>query len=124
MQFKRGEVYYVNFPYTFDINFPKGKKKFVVILQEGAIFQQYDAVTVLLVTSDNDCEQYDTNVVIDAGSTKLAQKSYVICAQPYTILKSVFTESGVWCAGQLSAKKLDEIDECLYIGLCMGIQNE
>ena len=124
MKFKRGEIYYINFPYTFDVNFPKGKRKFVVILQEGAIFEQYDAVTVLLVTSDSDCEQYDTNVAIEAGTTKLTQKSYVICAQPYTILKSVFDEPNVWCAGQLSANKLDEVDECLHIGLCMGLQNE
>jgi len=124
MTFKRGEIYYINFPYTFDVNFPKGKKKFVVILQEGAIFAQYDAVTVLLVTSDADSELYDTNVAIDVGTTKLTQKSYVICAQPYTILKSLFAEDGVWCAGQLAADKLDEIDECLHIGLCMGLQNE
>ena len=123
MNFKRGEIYYINFPYTFDVNFPKGKKKFVVILQEGTIFQLYDAVTVLLITTDSDSEQYDTNVTIDTGTTKLTQKSYVICAQPYTILKILFEEQGVWCAGQLSASKLDEIDECLYIGLCMGLQN-
>jgi len=41
MNFKRGEIYYINFPYTFDVNFPKGKKKFVVILQEGAIFKAW-----------------------------------------------------------------------------------
>ena len=124
MSFKRGEVYNINFPYTFDVNFPKGKRKFVVVLQEGAIFKQYDAVTVLLVTTDSDSEQYETNVAIEEGTTKLAQKSYVVCAQPYTVLKSLFAEPHVWCAGQLSASKLDEVDECLYIGLCMGIQNE
>jgi len=39
MELKRGEIYYIHFPYTFDVNFPKGKKKFVVILQEGAILK-------------------------------------------------------------------------------------
>jgi len=124
MNFKRGEIYYINFPYTFDVNFPKGKKKFVVILQEGAIFKSYDSVVVLLITSDADSKDYETNVTIDANSTKLTKESYVVCAQPYTILKSVFSDDDGWCAGQLSASKLDEIDECLHIGLCMGIQNE
>jgi len=124
MNFKRGEIYYINFPYTFDVNFPKGKKKFVVILQEGAIFKSYDSVVVLLITSDVDSKDYETNVTIDANSTKLTKESYVVCAQSYTILKSVFSEDDVWCAGQLPASKLDEIDECLYIGLCMGIQND
>ena len=32
MKFERGQIYYIHFPYTFDVNFPKGKKKFVVIL--------------------------------------------------------------------------------------------
>ena len=36
MEFKRGEIYYIHFPYTFDVNYTKGKKKFVVVLQEGA----------------------------------------------------------------------------------------
>ena len=123
MDFKRGEIYYINFPYTFDINFPKGKKKFVVVLQEGAIFKAYDSVVVLLITSDADSKDYETNVTIDAGTTKLTKESYVVCAQPYTILKSLFKDTGSWCAGQLTASKLDEIDECLYIGLSMGIQN-
>ncbi|MDR1588785.1 MAG: type II toxin-antitoxin system PemK/MazF family toxin [Oscillospiraceae bacterium] len=124
MTFKRGEIYYVQFPYTFDVNFPRGKKKFVVILQEGAIFRQYDSVAVLLVTSDEESKDYETNVTIKVGDTRLARESYVVCAQPYTILKSLFAADGVWCAGQLSAEKLDEIDEKLYIGLCMGLQNE
>ncbi|MDR1330031.1 MAG: type II toxin-antitoxin system PemK/MazF family toxin, partial [Oscillospiraceae bacterium] len=119
-----GEIYYIHFPYTFDVNFPKGKQKFVVILQEGAIFKKYDAVAVLLITSDEESRGYETNVTIKAGETKLTKESYVVCAQPYTILKSLFEAKGVWCAGQLSAEKLDEIDEKLYIGLCMGAQHE
>ena len=124
MEFKRGEIYFIHFPYTFDINYPKGKDKFVLILQEGAIFKEYDSVAVLLITSDEDSRDYETNVTIELGSTKLNKESYVICAQPYTILKSIFTGDKVWCAGQLSKEKLDEIDAKLYIGLCMGLQNE
>ncbi|MCL2087741.1 MAG: type II toxin-antitoxin system PemK/MazF family toxin [Oscillospiraceae bacterium] len=124
MTFNRGEIYYIHFPYTFDVNFPKGKKKFVVILQEGAIFEKYDSVAVLLITSDEDCKEYETNVTIELGSTKLTKESYVVCAQPYTLLKKIFEFKDVWCAGQLSSEKLDEIDEKLYIGLCMGTQNE
>ena len=124
MEFKRGEVYYIHFPYTFDVNYPRGKKKFVVILQEGAIFKAYDSVAVLLITSDEDSKDYETNVTITPGMTKLTKESYVVCAQPYTILKSAFETDGTWCAGQLSPEKLDEIDAKLYIGLCMGLQNE
>ncbi|GHV06488.1 hypothetical protein FACS1894217_05250 [Clostridia bacterium] len=96
----------------------------MVVLQEGAIFKNYDAVTVLLITSDEDSKDFETNVAIPAGSTKLTKESYIVCAQPYTILKSLFIANGVWCAGQLSAALLDEVDRCLYIGLCMGLQNE
>lgn len=124
MELKRGEIYYINFPYTFDVNYPKGKNKFVVVLQEGAIFKAYDAVTVLLITSDEDSKNFETNVTVEAGLTKLNKESYIVCAQPYTVLKSLFNQSGVWYAGQLPNDKLDEIDECLYIGLCMGLQNE
>ena len=123
MKFERGQIYYIHFPYTFDVNFPRGKEKFVVILQEGAIFEHYDAVTVLLITSDPDSKNFETNVTIKAGMTMLDRESYVICAQPYTILKSLFKQNGVWCAGKLSPEVLDEIDERLYIGLCMGLQN-
>ena len=124
IEFKRGEIYYINFPYTFDVNYPKGKNKFVVVLQEGAIFREYDAVTVLLVTSDEDSKDFETNVTIETGLTKLNKESYIVCAQPYTILKSLFEKDGVWCAGCLPDYKLDEVDQCLYIGLCMGMQND
>jgi len=124
MTFNRGEIYYIHFPYTFDVNFPKGKKKFVVVLQEGSIFEKYDSVAVLLITSDEDCKGYETNVTIETGTTQLTKESYVVCAQPYTLLKKVFESRDVWCAGQLSVEKLDEIDEKLYLGLCMGIQSE
>ena len=124
MELRRGEIYYIHFPYTFDVNFPKGKQKFVLILQEGTIFKAFDSVAVLLITSDEDSRDYETNVTIEAGTTKLNRESYAICAQPYTILKSLFEKDGVWCAGQLSSDKLDEVDAKLYIGLCMGLQNE
>jgi mRNA-degrading endonuclease toxin of MazEF toxin-antitoxin module len=124
MTFKRGDIYFIRFPYTFDVNYPKGKNKFVVVLQEGLIFKDYDSVVALLITSDSDSKEYETNVTIESGSTKLEKESYVICAQPYTILKNIFEAPGVWNAGRLSSEKLDEIDEKLYIGLCMGLQNE
>lgn len=124
MEFERGEIYYVHFPYTFDVNFPRGKNKFVVVLQEGSIFKNYDAVTVLLITSDPESKDFETNVTIELGTTKLDKESYIICAQPYTILKSLFEKPGVWCAGKLSKEILDAIDERLYIGLCMGLQDE
>ncbi len=124
MSFTRGEIYYIHFPYTFDVNYPRGKSKFVVVLQEGSIFENYDAVTVLLITSDKESKDFETNVTINVGTTKLKEESYIICAQPYTILKEIFNKEGVWCAGKLAPEVLDEIDERLYIGLCMGIQHE
>lgn len=124
IEFERGQIYYIRFPYTFDVNFPRGKNKFVVVLQEGAIFKNYDAVTVLLITSDPESKDFETNVTIEKGTTRLDKESYVICAQPYTILKSLFERQGVWCAGKLNASVLDEIDTKLYIGLCMGLQSD
>ena len=121
---ERGQIYYIHFPYTFDVNFPSGKNKFVVVLQEGAIFKSYDAVTVLLITSDPDSKNFETNVTIELGTTSLSRESYVICAQPYTILKSLFHQKGVWCAGKLQPEILDKIDEGLYVGLCMGLQDD
>lgn len=47
-----------------------------------------------------------------------------MCAQPYPIKKDLFDQSGVWCAGQLSPEKMDEVDTALYEGLCMGLQHE
>ena len=76
-EFKRGEIYYIHFPYTFDVHYPKGKNKFVVILQEGAIFKAYDAVTVLLVTSDEESKDFETNVTIELGITN----SFVSCSK-------------------------------------------
>ncbi|KRT92240.1 MULTISPECIES: type II toxin-antitoxin system PemK/MazF family toxin [Bacillus subtilis group] len=121
---QRGEIYYINFPYTFDPNYPNGKPKFVLVLQEGEYFKEYDTVTVLLITSDSSAEYYDTNVTIELGTTQLKEKSYILCSQPYTIRKSLFTAKGVWSAGQLRPEIMDEVDEALYLGLCMGQQHE
>ncbi|KAF6546285.1 MULTISPECIES: type II toxin-antitoxin system PemK/MazF family toxin [unclassified Bacillus (in: firmicutes)] len=121
---QRGEIYYINFPYTFDPNYPNGKPKFVLVLQEGEYFKEYDTVTVLLITSDFSAEYYDTNVTIELGTTSLKEKSYILCSQPYTIRKSLFRAKGVWSAGQLSPEIMDEVDEAIYLGLCMGQQHE
>jgi len=48
----RGEIYFIKFPYTFDRRYPDGKSKFVLVLQEGEYFKDYDTVEVLLITSD------------------------------------------------------------------------
>ena len=127
MELKRGEIYYVTFPHTFDPKYPNGKPKFVLVLQEGEYFAKYDTVEILLITSDKQYkprDKYATDIEIPAGSTKLREKSWVLCSQPYPIKKELFEKDGVWCAGTLSTDKLDEIDEALYIGLCMGLQHE
>lgn len=127
MNLKRGEIYYVTFPYTLDPKYPNGKPKFVLVLQEGEYFSKYNTVEILLITSDKQYkprERYATDVEIPVGMCRLKEKSWVLCSQPYPIEKKLFEEDGVWCAGTLSVDKLDEIDEALYIGLCMGLQQE
>ena len=127
MQLKRGEIYYLTFPYTLDTKYPTGKPKFVLVLQEGEYFSKYDTVEIMLITSDKQYkprEKYATDVEIEVGTTKLKEKSWVLCSQPYPIEKKLFEQSGVWCAGTLSVEKMDEIDEATYIGLCMGLQHE
>lgn len=121
---ERGQIYYIKFPYTFDANYPDGKPKFVLVLQEGDYFKDYDTVEVLLITSDEDSKDYPTNVTIELGLTKLDRESYICCSQPYPVRKDLFDKDGVWCAGKLLPDKMDEVDEALYLGLCMDKQNE
>ncbi|MBQ3617834.1 MAG: type II toxin-antitoxin system PemK/MazF family toxin [Bacteroidales bacterium] len=127
MELRRGEIYFVTFPYTLDDRYPNGKPKFVLVLQEGEYFKKFSTVEILLITSDKQYKQhekYATDVEIEKGTTKLKEKSWVLCAQPYPVEKVLFEQDGVWCAGRLSPKKMDEIDEALFIGLCMGLQND
>lgn len=127
MELKRGEIYYLTFPYTIDPKYPNGKPKFVLILQEGEYFSKYNTVEIMLITSDKQYkprEKYATDVEIEVGTTRLKEKSWVLCSQPYPIEKKLFEQDGVWCAGKLSPEKMDEIDEATYIGLCMGLQHD
>lgn len=124
MELERGEIYYVKFPYTYDKKFPEGKNKFLVILQEGYEFDRRNTVVVLLTTSDTEEKDNELSVTIEKGTTKLHAETYVLCSQPYTISKDVLNKRDVWCAGKLEPEVLDEIDEALYLGLCMGKQNE
>ncbi|MCX4341385.1 MAG: type II toxin-antitoxin system PemK/MazF family toxin [Lachnospiraceae bacterium] len=127
MELKRGEIYYLTFPYTLDPKYPDGKPKFVLVLQEGEYFSKYNTVEIMLITSDKQYkprEKYATDVEIEVGTTKLKEKSWVLCSQPYPIEKKLFEREGVWCAGKLSPEKMDEIDEATYIGLCMGLQHD
>ena len=67
----------------------------------------------MLITSDKQYkprEKYATDVEIEVGTTKLKDKSWVLCSQPYPIPKKLFEQEGVWCAGSLSVEKMDEID--------------
>lgn len=124
---QRGEVYYITFPYTLDPRYPRGKNKFVLVLQEGEYFKKFNTVEILLITSDKKYkprEEYLTDVEIEVDTTKLTDKSWILCAQPYPIEKTLFEKEGVWCAGKLSPEKMDEVDVALYNGLCMGLQNE
>jgi mRNA-degrading endonuclease toxin of MazEF toxin-antitoxin module len=127
---RRGEIYYITFPYTADPRYPDGKSKFVLVLQEGDYFRNYDTTEILLVTKDKegeDCKErrkYPTDIFIPKNTTKLDRNSWITCAQPYPVKKSLFEASGCWCAGKLSASKMDEVDKALFLGLCMGIQRE
>ena len=125
MELLRGEIYFVKFlPYTFDRRYLAGKSKFVLVLQEGEYFKEYDTVEVLLITSDAESKGFLTNVTIEKGTTLLKTESYVVCAQPYPVRRrTLFEENNVWCAGKLSSDMMDEVDEAIYIGLCMDQQN-
>lgn len=124
MKLERGEIYYAKFPYTHDTEFPNGKNKFLVVLQEGYEFNRRDTIVVLLTTSDKEEKGNELSVTIEAGTTKLHKETYILCSQPYTLPKDIFNKRGAWCAGKLKPEVLDEIDEALYLGLCMGNQNE
>jgi mRNA-degrading endonuclease toxin of MazEF toxin-antitoxin module len=96
---RRGEIYYITFPHTFDKNFPEGKKKFVVVLQEGREFDSRDTVTVLLITSDPAAKDHIMSVTIELGSTDLDKESYILCSQPYTIEKNVLPKKAYGVPG-------------------------
>lgn len=120
-ELQRGEIYGANFPYTFDRRFPHGKFKFVVVLQSGEYFSEYNATVVLLLTSNVEGKDLNHVVEIPKGTTLLPETSYVECSQPFTIKKEIFYDSRVKFKGKLSFKKLEEIDD---LGLCMGQQGQ
>jgi len=64
-----------------------------------------------------------TSVKIEVGTTKLKQPTWIDCTQTYTVEKSIFTDKSVrvWCAGKLTDEKMLNIDEALYSGLCMKL---
>ena len=100
MELKRGEIYFITFPYTLDARYPNGKPKFVLVLQEGDYFKKFNTVEILLITSEKQYkprEKYATDVLIEQGTTKLKEKSWVLCAQPYPVEKVLFEQDGVWC---------------------------
>lgn len=39
MELRRGEIYYLTFPYTLDPKYPNGKPKFVLILSQNNLFR-------------------------------------------------------------------------------------
>jgi len=120
IELKRGEIYQIIFPYTFDKRYPNGKEKFVLILQEGEYFNKFSTVTILLLSTNGEAESLDYVVTVEKGTTDLWKKSYVDCSQPYTILKELFVESKIKSFGRLTEEKMNEIDSALYIGLSMG----
>lgn len=121
---KRGEIYYINFPYTLDRRYPNGKSKHVLVLQEGEYFKHYDTVVVVLITSVDEGKEYysTTDVEIPKGTAKFYKTSYILCSQPYTVPKVLF--KGRRLFDVISPQILDEVDEALYFGLSMGSQSE
>ncbi len=98
MELKRGEIYYITFPYTLDARYPTGKPKFVLVLQEEDYFKKFNTVEILLITSEKQYkprEKYATDVLIEQGTTKLKEKSWILCAQPYPVEKVLFEQEGV-----------------------------
>ena len=118
--FRRGEIYKILFPYTFDPKYPKGKVKFVLILQGGEYFKEYTTVSTLLISSGGNGKLLDHVITIEKGTTDLRETSYIECSQPSTLLKQIFYDKRVACMGKLSPEKMAEVDEALYVGLGMG----
>lgn len=116
----RGEIYKILFPYTFDPRYPQGKQKYAVILQGGSLFERHNTVVILLTTTNSEAAHLDYVVEIEKGTTRLPQTSYVDCSQLYTVQKKLFNNNGSRFMGVLSDSKLEEIDEAMYLGLCMG----
>ena len=96
MSIRRGEIYYITFPYTFDSKFPNGKKKFVVVLQEGEEFSDRNTVAVLLTTSDPTEKDYDMSVTIEKGTTKLDRVKRISCARSPIQLRRNFLSKKVF----------------------------
>jgi len=118
---KRGEIYRIVFPYISDERHKdKPQEKFVLILQGGARFDRHKKVAGLIITS-KDYHSEDITVKLDVGIVQaLPLVSYVLCFQPHTFDKKLF--EGRQPCGQLPFEKMNEIDEKLYIGLCMGLE--
>lgn len=121
---KRGEIYRIKFPYTFDRRYPKGKLKYALILQSGEYFKNYSTTAILLFTSNDEADGLKHTVRIEKGTTDLPETSYIDCSQPYTLKKNVFDDQRVKFFGNISPEKLDEVDSRLFFGLCMDVQNE
>jgi mRNA-degrading endonuclease toxin of MazEF toxin-antitoxin module len=127
VELHRGDIYRVKIKMFFDKYISKGKYKYVLVLQEGEYFSSFPSVQVLLITSDKgdkSHDEYNTDVEIEIGSTNLPLKSWALCAQLYPLKKSIFEEDDVIYAGQLSPEKMIEIDEAIYDGICMNLENE
>lgn len=89
-ELKRGEIYKIMFPFTFDRRYSTGKLKYALVLQSGDYFQNYSTTVILLLTSNSEADGLDHVVKIDKGTTDLPKTSYIDCSQPYTIKKSIF----------------------------------
>jgi len=127
MTLKRGEIYRILFPYTLDKNYPNGKLKYVLVLQEGKYFKRFNTIEILLITSDKEHisrEENVTDIEIPRGMTDLELKSWVVCGQQYPVRKTLFEHKKVKFAGVLSSEIMEEIDEALYIALCMKLKQE
>lgn len=117
---KRGEIYKIKFPYTFDKKYPNGKLKYVLVIQSGEYFKNYSTTVVLVITSNDEAKGLSHVVEIEKGTTDLPETSYIDCSQPFTVAKKLFYHPKVKFMGNLSPEKMTEVDEALYLSLCIG----
>lgn len=116
LRLARGEVFKVDFPYVFDPNRNAPIGKWVVVLQQGHLFEWSSVTTVVTVTSQRPRHQYPFHVFVPRSITG-RQDSWIDCRCLYTVERDL-TDSGSLLF-KLPDHVMDEVSLALVEGLCM-----
>lgn len=113
---QRGDVYQIKFKQTYDPNFPKGKDKYVLVLQSGAYFSKYLTVCVVLLTSEVPKRDYPTDVLLPAKTIPaLTQDTIITCGQVWTVPRKDFENAPL--VGRMPTDYMEKVNEALIVGL-------